>query len=169
MEEKLNTSPRETLQLVGTNLMIKISFKFLIALSLMPSYIAADDFKAKAKFKPQYPKSAYVKRISGYAVVDFLINEKGRTEKQSIRSAKCFNLIDKNGNYYWYDFENNEIKAAYDCKYFDFKALKASKQLIYENYIGEPIEHSYRYNFRHWSLVKVDSVINLDSGNFVLE
>ena len=169
MEEKLNTSPRETLQLVGTNLMIKISFKFLIALSLMPSYIVADDFKAKAKFKPQYPKSAYVKRISGYAVVDFLINEKGRTEKQSIRSAKCFNLIDKNGNYYWYDFENNEIKAAYDCKYFDFKALKASKQLIYENYIGEPIEHSYRYNFRHWSLVKVDSVINLDSGNFVLE
>ena len=59
----------------------------------MPSYIAADDFKAKAKFKPQYPKSAYVKRISGYAVVDFLINEKGRREKQSIRSAKCFNLI----------------------------------------------------------------------------
>jgi|TARA_B100001741_G_C16459995_1_gene554681 hypothetical protein len=149
--------------------MIKISFKFLIALSLMPSYIVANDFKAKAKFKPQYPKSAYVKRISGYAVVDFLINEKGRTEKQSIRSAKCFNLIDKNGNYYWYDFENDEIKAAYDCKYFDFKALKASKQLIYENYIGEPIEHSYRYNFRHWSLVKVDSVINLDSGNFVLE
>ena len=149
--------------------MIKISIKFLAALSLMPSYIAADDFKAKAKFKPQYPKSAYVKRISGYAVVDFLINEKGRTEKQSIRSAKCFNLIDKNGNYYWYDFENDEIKAAYDCKYFDFKALKASKQLIYENYIGEPIEHSYRYNFRHWSLVKVDSVINLDSGNFVLE
>jgi hypothetical protein len=149
--------------------MIKISIKFLVALSLMPSYIVANDFKAKAKFKPQYPKSAYVKRISGYAVVDFLINEKGRTEKQSIKSAKCFNLIDKNGNYYWYDFENNEIKAAYDCKYFDFKALKASKQLIYENYIGEPIEHSYRYNFRHWSLVKVDSVINLDSGNFVLE
>ena len=149
--------------------MIKISFKFLIALSLISSYIVADDFKAKAKFKPQYPKSAYVKRISGYAVVDFLINEKGRTEKQSIRSAKCFNLIDKNGNYYWYDFENNEIKAAYDCKYFDFKALKASKQLIYENYVGKPIEHSYRYNFRHWSLVKVDSVIILDSGNFVLE
>ena len=149
--------------------MIKISFKFLIALSLISSYIVADDFKAKAKFKPQYPKSAYVKRISGYAVVDFLINEKGRTEKQSIRSAKCFNLIDKNGNYYWYDFENNEIKAAYDCKHFDFKALKASKQLIYENYVGKPIEHSYRYNFRHWSLVKVDSVINLDSGNFVLE
>mgnify|MGYP006062562193 FL=1 len=98
-----------------------------------------------------------------------MINEKGRTEKQSIKSAKCFNLIDKNGNYYWYDFENNEIKAAYDCKYFDFKALKASKQLIYENYIGKPIEHSYKYNFRHWSLVKVDSVINLDSGNFVLE
>ena len=149
--------------------MIKISIKFLVALSLMPSYIVANDFKAKAKFKPQYPKSAYVKRISGYAVVDFLINEKGRTEKQSIRSAKCFNLIDKNGNYYWYDFDNDEIKAAYDCKYFDFRALKASKQLIYENYIGEPIEHSYRYNFRHWSLVKVDSVINLDSGNFVLE
>ena len=142
--------------------MIKISFKFLITLSFISSYVIANDFKAKAKFKPQYPKSAYVKRISGYAVVDFLINEKGRTEKQSIRSAKCFNLIDKNGNYYWYDFENNEIKAAYDCKYFDFKALKASKQLIYENYIGEPIEHSYRYNFRHWSLVKVDSVINLD-------
>ena len=78
--------------------MIKISFKFLIALSLISSYIFADDFKAKAKFKPQYPKSAYVKRISGYAVVDFLINEKGRTEKQSIRSAKCFNLIDKNEN-----------------------------------------------------------------------
>ena len=149
--------------------MIKISFKFLIALSFISSYIVADDFKAKAKFKPQYPKSAYVKRISGYAVVDFLINEKGRTEKQSIRSAKCFNLIDKNGNYYWYDIENNEIKAAYDCKYFDFKALKASKQLIYENYIGKPIEHSYRYKFTHWSLIKVDSVIDIDSGDFVLE
>ena len=140
-----------------------------MALSLMPTYIAADDFKAKAKFKPQYPKSAYVKRISGYAVVDFLINEKGRTERQSISSSKCFNLIDKNGNYFWYDFENSEIKAAYDCKYFDFKALKASKQLIYENYIGKPIEHSYRYKFTHWSLIKVDSVIDLDSGDFVSE
>ena len=107
----------------------------------MSSYIVADDFKAKAKFKPQYPKSA----------------------------AKCFNLIDKNGNYFWYDFENSEIKPAYDCKYFDFKALKASKQLIYENYIGKPIEHSYRYNFRHWSLIKVDSVIDLESGDFVLK
>jgi len=48
--------------------MIKISFKFLIVLSYMSSFIVADDFKAKAKFKPQYPKSAYVKRISGYAV-----------------------------------------------------------------------------------------------------
>ena len=113
--------------------MIKISFKFLITLSLISSYVIADDFKAKAKFKPQYPKSAYVKRISGYAVVDFLINEKGRTERQSISSSKCFNLIDKNGNYFWYDFENSEIKAAYDCKYFDCKALKASKQLIYEH------------------------------------
>ena len=94
--------------------MIKISFKFFIALSLISSYVIADDFRAKAKFKPQYPKSAYVKRISGYAVVDFVINEKGRTEKQSISSAKCFNLIDKNGNYFWYDFENSEIKAAYD-------------------------------------------------------
>ena len=149
--------------------MIKISFNLLIALSLIPSYIIADDFKAKAKFKPQYPKSAYVKRISGYAVVDFLINEKGRTEKQSISSAKCFNLIDKDGNYFWYDFENSEISAAYDCKYFDFKALKASKQLIYENYVGRPIEHSYRYNFSHWSLVKVDSVIDLESGDFVLK
>ena len=147
--------------------MIKISFKFLITLTLISSYVIADDFKAKAKFKPKYPKSAYVKRISGYAVVDFLINEKGRTDKQSIRSAKCFNLIDKNGNYYWYDFENSEIKAAYDCKYFDFKALKASKQLIYENYIGKPIEHSYRYNFRHWSLIKIDSVIDLNSGDFI--
>ena len=149
--------------------MIKISFKFLIALSFISSYVIANDFKAKAKFKPQYPKSAYVKRISGYAVVDFIINEKGRTERQSISSAKCFNLIDKNGDYFWYDFENSSVKPAYDCKYFDFKALKASKQLIYENYLGKPIEHSYRYNFRHWSLVKVDSVIDLESGNFVLE
>ena len=149
--------------------MIKISFKFLIALSFISSYIVADDFKAKAKFKPQYPKSAYVKRISGYAIVDFLINEKGRTEKQSISSAKCFNLVDKNGNYFWYDFENSEIKAAYDCKYFDFKALKASKQLIYENFAGNPIEHSYKYNFKHWSLIKVDSVIDLESGDFVLK
>ena len=149
--------------------MIKTSYRFLIAFSIISSYIIADDFKAKAKFKPQYPKSAYVKRISGYAVVDFLINEKGRTERQSISSAKCFNLIDKSGNYFWYDFKKNEIQAAYDCKYFDFKALKASKQLIYENYAGKPIEHSYRYNFKHWSLIKVDSVIDLDSGDFVLE
>ena len=149
--------------------MIKISFKFLIALFFISSYLTADEFKAKVKIKPQYPKSAYAKRISGYAVVDFLINEKGRTERQSISSAKCFNLIDKNGNYFWYNFENSEIKPAYDCKYFDFKALKASKQLIYENYIRKPIEHSYRYNFRHWSLIKVDSVIDLESGDFILE
>ena len=149
--------------------MTKISIKLLITLALITPYSISDDFKAKAKFKPQYPKSAYAKRISGYAVVEFFINEKGRTEKQSISSAKCFNLIDKNGNYFWYDFENSEIKPAYDCKYFDFKALKASKQLIYENYIGKPIEHSYRYNFRHWSLIKVDSVIDLKSGDFVLK
>ena len=169
MEEKLNISLKEISQLVDISLMIKISFKLLLAISFMSSFIIADDFKAKAKFKPQYPKSAYVKRISGYVVVDFLINQKGRTEQQSISSAKCFNLIDKNGNYFWYDFENSEIKAAYDCKYFDFKALKASKQLIYENYVGKPIEHSYRYNFRHWSLIKVDSVIDLESGDFVLK
>ena len=54
--------------------MIKISFKLLLALSIMSSYVIADDFRAKAKFKPQYPKSAYVKRISGYAVVKFVIN-----------------------------------------------------------------------------------------------
>jgi len=134
----------------------------------MTPYIVADDFKAKAKFKPQYPKSAFVKRISGYAVVEFVINEKGRTKNQSISSAKCFNLIDKNGNYYWYDFEKKEISVAYDCKYFDFKALKASKQLIYENYSGKLINHSYKYNFKHWSLIKVDSVIDLESGDFVL-
>ena len=135
----------------------------------MSSYIVADDFKAKAKFKPQYPKSAYVKRISGYAIVEFVINENGRTENQSILSAKCFNLIDKNGANFWYDFETDEVSDAYDCKYFDFKALKASKQLIYENYAGMPIEHSYKYNFKHWSLIKVDSVIDLESGNFVLK
>ena len=135
----------------------------------MSSYLIANDFKAKAKFKPQYPKSAFVKRISGYVVVEFVINEKGRTENQFISSAKCFNLVDKNGGYYWYDFESEEIGAAYDCKWFDFKALKASKQLIYENYIGKPIDHSYKYNFKHWSLIKVDSVIDLESGDFVLK
>ena len=149
--------------------MIKISFKLFLALSIVSSYLIADDFKAKAKFKPQYPKSAYVKRISGYAIVEFVINENGRTENQSILSAKCFNLIDKNGANFWYDFETDEVSDAYDCKYFDFKALKASKQLIYENYAGMPIEHSYKYNFKHWSLIKVDSVIDLESGNFVLK
>ena len=149
--------------------MIKISFKLLLAISIMSSYVVADDFKTKAKFKPQYPKSAYVKRISGYAIVEFVINENGRTENQSILSAKCFNLIDKNGAYFWYDFQTDEVSDAYDCKYFDFKALKASKQLIYENYAGMPIEHSYKYNFKHWSLIKVDSVIDLESGNFVLK
>ena len=148
--------------------MIKISFNLLIVLSLISSFVEADEFRAIAKFKPQYPKSAFVKRISGYAVVEFVINEKGRTKNQSISSAKCFNLIDKNGNNYWYDFENKEISVAYDCKYFDFKALKASKQLIYENYSGKPINHSYKYNFKHWSLIKVDSVIDLESGDFVL-
>ncbi len=149
--------------------MIKISFKLLLAFSIISSYLIADDFKAKAKFKPQYPKSAYVKRISGYAVVEFVINEKGRTVNQSVSSAKCFNLIDKNGAYFWYDFQTDKVSDAYDCKYFDFKALKASKQLIYENYAGIPIEHSYKYNFRHWSLIRVDSVIDLESGNFVLK
>ena len=149
--------------------MIKISFKLLLALSVVSSYVIADDFKAKAKFKPQYPKSAYVKRISGYAIVEFVINENGRTENQSILSAKCFNLIDKNGAYFWYDFQTDEVSDAYDCKYFDFKALKASKQLIYENYAGIPIEHSYKYNFRHWSRIKVGCVIDLKRGNFVLK
>ena len=149
--------------------MTKISFKLLLAISIVSSNVIADDFKAKAKFKPQYPKSAYVKRISGYAIVEFVINENGRTENQSILSAKCFNLIDKNGAYFWYDFQTDEVSDAYDCKYFDFKALKASKQLIYENYSGMPIEHSYKYNFKHWSLIKVDSVIDLESGNFVLK
>ena len=149
--------------------MIKISFKLMLAFSIITSYVIADDFKAKAKFKPQYPKSAYVKRISGYAVVDFVINEKGRTVNQYISSAKCFNLIDINGSYFWYDFQTDEVSDAYDCKYFDFKALKASKQLIYENYAGKPIEHSYKYNFRHWSRIKGDSVIDLESGDFILK
>ena len=149
--------------------MIKISFKLLILFSFISAYIVADDFKTKAKFKPQYPKSAYAKRISGYAIVEFVINEKGRTEQNSVITSKCFNLIDKNGDYFWYDFEKKKISAAYDCKYFDFKALKASKQLIYENYLSKPIEHSYKYNFKHWSLIKVDSVIDLETGDFVLK
>ena len=149
--------------------MTKTSFKSLLALFIMSSYLIADDFKAKAKFKPQYPKSAFVKRISGYVVVEFVINEKGRTVNQTISSANCFNLIDINGAYFWYDFQTDEVSNAYDCKYFDFKALKASKQLIYENYAGKPIEHSYKYNFRHWSLIKVNSVINLESGDFILK
>lgn len=149
--------------------MIKISFKFLILLSSISAHIVADDFKTKTKFKAQYPKSAYAKRISGYAIVEFVINEKGRTEQNSVITSKCFNLIDKNGDYFWYDFEKKKINIAYDCKYFDFKALKASKQLVYENYLGKPIEHSYKYNFKHWSLIKVDSVIDLETGDFVLK
>ena len=86
-----------------------------------------------------------------------------------IEKLRLFNLIDKNGTYFWYDFQTDEVSDAYDCKYFDFKALKASKQLIYENYAGKPIEHSYKYNFRHWSLIKVDSVIDLESGDFILK
>ena len=169
MGEKPNIFQKEILQLEGINLMIKISFKFLILLSFMSADIVADDFKTKTKFKAQFPKSAYAKRISGYAIVEFVINEKGRTEQNSVITSKCFNLIDKNGNYYWYDFEKKKINTAYDCKYFDFKALKASKQLIYENYLGKPIEHSYKYNFKHWSLIKVDSVIDLETGDFVLK
>tara|TARA_B100001057_G_scaffold304822_1_gene304971 strand:- start:1844 stop:2293 length:450 start_codon:yes stop_codon:yes gene_type:complete len=149
--------------------MIKINYKILLVLCMIPYFASADDFKAVAKFKPEYPKSAFIKRISGFAVVEFKINEKGRTEQQTISSAKCFNLVDKNGNYFWYDFEEKEINEAYDCKFFDFKALKASKQLIYENYVGKPIDHSYKYNFRHWSLIKVDSVIDIASGDFVLK
>ena len=168
MGGKLNIFQKEILQLEGINLMIKISFKFLILLSLISAHIVADDFKTKVKFKPQYPKSAYAKRISGYAIVEFVINEKGRTQQNSVISSKCFNLIDKTGDYFWYDFEKKKINMAYDCKYFDFKALKASKQLVYENYLGKPIEHSYKYNFKHWSLIKVDSVVDLETGEFVL-
>ena len=135
----------------------------------MSADIVADDFKTKTKFKAQFPKSEYAKRISGYAIVEFVINEKGRTEQNSVITSKCFNLIDKNGDYFWYDFEKKKIYTAYDCKYFDFKALKASKQLVYENYLGKPIEHSYKYNFKHWSLIKVDSVIDLETGDFVLK
>ena len=169
MGGKLNIFQKEILQLEGINLMIKISFKFLILFSLISVHIVADDFKTKTKFKAKYPKSAYAKRISGYAIVEFVINEKGRTEQNSVITSKCFNLIDKNGDYFWYDFEKKKINIAYDCKYFDFKALKASKQLVYENYLGKPIEHSYKYNFKHWSLIKVDSVIDLETGDFVLE
>ena len=169
MGEKPNIFQKEILQLEGINLMIKISFKFLILLLLISANIVADDFKTKTKFKAQYPKSAYAKRISGYAIVEFVINEKGRTEQNSVITSKCFNLIDKNGDYFWYDFEKKKINIAYDCKYFDFKALKASKQLVYENYLGKPIEHSYKYNFKHWSLIKVDSVIDLETGDFVLK
>ena len=154
--------------------MIKTNTNFYISLHALAILLISlnaysDDFKTITKSKPIYPKSAYIKRISGYAIVEFLINEKGRTEKHSVSTAKCFNLIDKNGNYFWYDFEKNKINSAYDCKYFDFKALKASKQLIYENYLGKPIEHSYKYNFKHWSLIKVDSVIDLETGDFVLK
>ena len=169
MGGKLNIFQKEILQLEGINLMIKISFKFLILLSLISAHVVAGDFKTKTKLKAQYPKSAYAKRISGYAIVEFVINEKGRTEQNSVITSKCFNLIDKNGDYFWYDFEKKKINIAYDCKYFDFKALKASKQLVYENYLGKPIEHSYKYNFKHWSLIKVDSVIDLETGDFVLK
>ena len=49
--------------------------------------------------------------------------------------------------------------------------LKLSRLLnnLYENYLGKPIEHSYKYNFKHWSLIKVDSVIDLETGDFVLK
>ena len=64
MGGKLNIFQKEILQLEGINLMIKISFKFLILFSFISVYIVADDFKTKAKSNPQYPKSAYAKRIS---------------------------------------------------------------------------------------------------------
>ena len=154
--------------MIKTNTNLCIVF-YAISILLFSFNAYSNDFKTISKSKPIYPKSAYVKRISGYAVVEFIINEKGKTEKHSLSSAKCFNLIDKNGNYFWYDFEKNEINPAYDCKYFDFKSVKASKQLVYENYLGKPIMHSYKYNFKHWSLIKVDSVVDLDTGDFILE
>tara|TARA_B100000963_G_C22577119_1_gene648986 strand:+ start:1122 stop:1586 length:465 start_codon:yes stop_codon:yes gene_type:complete len=151
---------------INTN---KLIYKFFLIFSFFAFQTFSDDFKAVAKFKPEYPKSAYAKRISGYAIVTFNINAKGRTKNQNISSAKCFNLVDKSGKYYWYDFTSNTIKEAYDCKYFDFKALKASKQLLYINNVGRPIKHSYKYNFTHWSLIRVDSVIDLKSGDFILQ
>ena len=93
--------------------MIKINFKFILVLIIVSSSIDANDIKAKVKFKPQYPKSAYAKRISGYAVVEYIINENCSTEKQNIKSAKCFNLIDKNGKYFWYDFRIENITTEY--------------------------------------------------------
>ena len=84
-------------------------------------------------------------------------------------SCHFFTLFFRNFQFDKNKFEKKKINTAYDCKYFDFKALKASKQLIYENYLSKPIEHSYKYNFKHWSLIKVDSVIDLETGDFVLK
>ena len=69
--------------------MIKINFKFILVLILVSSSIDANNFKAKVKFKPQYPKSAYAKRISGYAVVEFVISENGKTEKKTLNQQNA--------------------------------------------------------------------------------
>ena len=37
-----------------------------------------------------------------------------KTEQNSVITSKCFNLIDKNGDYFWYDFEKKKINNYYN-------------------------------------------------------
>ena len=105
------------------------------------------DYKPIFKRVPDYPKNPLSKRIMGYSIVMFDIEENGKTSNHKIVEEKCFN-IKANGTYYWYEASDETVYMPIDCNYFNNSSIAAARRLKYENNFGGIIkeaEHKFTY------------------------
>ena len=105
------------------------------------------DYKPIFKRVPDYPKNPLSKRIMGYSIVMFDIEENGKTSNHKIVEEKCFN-IEANGSYYWYEASDETVYMPIDCNYFNDSSIAAARRLKYENNFGgtiKEVQHKFTY------------------------
>ena len=105
------------------------------------------DYKPIFKRAPDYPRNPLRKRIMGYSIVMFDIEENGKTSNHEIIAEKCFN-IEANGSYYWYEASDETVYMPIDCNYFNDSSIAAARKLKYENNFGgtiKEVQHKFTY------------------------
>lgn len=127
---------------------------FSIALVFLISIDLASESNANSKkeatkniyaVEPKYPSAAENRGLEGYAVVEFTINEKGKTKDIVVKDARCGKLI-SNSNPLMFKYGSR------NCSIFNSSAIDAAKKLRYRPPVinGEPAsieDVRWRYRF----------------------
>ena len=127
---------------------------FLIVIVFLVSINLASDENANSKkeatkniyaVEPKYPSAAENSGLEGYVIVEFTINEKGKTKDIVVIDARCGKMI-SNSNPLMFKYGSR------NCSIFNSSAIVAAKKLEYRPPVinGEPAsieDVRWRYRF----------------------